>query len=98
MRSGRKSTAKDGYAKCENWSRDPKTYSFRNLTETQLGALFSRWSAQEQNNRNKRSAISTNEQSEDEENHIEEKCVDIDDYEDHFPDVTLKQSAYDNVM
>ena len=84
-----------------NARTDQDTLSFtasEYLTETQIRALFSRQSAQERNNRNKRSAISTNEQSEDEENHIEEKCVDIDDYEDHFPDVTLKQSAYDNVM
>jgi hypothetical protein len=67
------------------------------LTETQIRALFSRWSAQEQINRDKRSAIIIDEQ-EDEEVPIEDLYVDIDEYEDNFPDATHTQSTYDIIM
>ena len=99
MRSGRKCTAKDASVAMRNARTDEDTLRFpaaEYLTETQIRALFSRWSAQVQNNRDKRSP--TNEPTEDEENPAEDIYVDIDDYEDNFPDATHENSAYDIIM
>ena len=92
MRSGRKCTAKDASVAMRNAITDEDTLRFpaaEYLTETQIRALFATY-------RDKRSPI--NEPTEDEENPADDIYVDIDDYEDNFPDATHEQSAYDIIM
>ncbi len=100
--TGRKHTAKDASVAMRNARNADGGLRFtaaEYLTETQIRALFSRWNGKGNQQRSKRSTDSENSETDsDNEEFLTDLYVDVDEFEDNFPDADHELSPYDIIM